>query len=208
MVDYLSDSAKRRLPAVIGRMDEKEQAAFVFLRMRKDGAFIARELDIPLLNANEMISNVQSALAATGALDLIRDPVFYPIDHPSRHGDDEGTAFQLAGSEMDIADQIALDQFYQVLKKSVKQMPQDGRRLLELWFNKEMSAKSILIFYSNIGANISSTKSIKDSTVQDVFYALEKNIRNLFDLVRTNMPERESELTPAALKEILKETGV
>ena len=208
MNSFLSDSAKRRLPSAIQKLSEKEQAVFVFLRMRKDEQHIARELGIPLSEAPDLITAVQSALAATGALDLISDPVFYPIGHPTHPGDDDQRPLELASNDIDMADRVALDQFYDILKKSIAQMPQEGRRLLGLWFNKGMPAKDILLFYNNIGADISNSKSIKDSTAQDVFYAVEKNIRILLDLVRNNMGERENELTPALLKEVLKETGL
>ena len=208
MNSFLSDSAKRRLPSAIQKLPEKEQAVFVFLRMRKDEHHIARELGVPFSEVPDLITAVQSALASTGALDLISDPVFYPIGHPTHPGDDDQRPLELSSNDIDIADRVALDQFYDILKKSIAQMPQEGRRLLGLWFNKGMSAKDILLFYNNIGSDISNNKSINDSTAQDVFYAVEKNIRILLDLVRNNMGEKENELTPALLKEVLKETGL
>jgi len=43
---------------------------------------------------------------------------------------------------------------------------------------------------------------------QDVFYAVEKNIRNLLKIVRQNLKHDEEDLSPSALKAILNETGV
>ncbi len=208
MDNLLSPSARKRLPVAIQKLSEKEQAVFVFLRMKRDGSFIAKEIDAPLPETQEMIKNVQNALVISGALDLVQNPVFYPIDQPAKEEDNPGRPFELPARDMDIVEQVALDRFYDILKKSLENMPKDGRHLLDLWFNKEMKAKEILNFYNNIGVNISSKKSINDTSAQDVFYELEKNIRKLLDIVRSNMNSEDIGLTPSALRAILDETGV
>jgi len=208
-MDYLSPTSRKRLPAAIQKLSDKEQAVFVMLRMRRDESRISRELKVSPDDARRMIKNVQDALVKSGRVDLIQNPVFFPIDQPGAAGSDENVrAFDPPSGDMDVADRIALDQFYTVLKSSLEQMPKDGRRLLGLWFNDEMKAKDILIFYKNIGVPISSEKSIHETTEQDVFYALEKNIRNLLEIVRSNMKDKQPGLTPSVLRAVLNETGV
>lgn len=208
MDNLLSPSAKKRLPVAIQKLSEKEQVVFVMLRMRRDEAFIARELEISLAEAHEMTRTVQNTLIKSGALDLIQNPVFFPIDHPYKDDDETSRPIQLAGAEMDIADQVALERFYKILEESLNEMPKNDLRLLGLWFNKEMKAKEILNLYNNLGLPISSKKSINETREQDVFYELEKNIRKLLNFVRSNMDIGDHDLTPSRLKAILEETGV
>ncbi len=205
----LSASAINRLPNAIKELGEKEQSVFVLLRMKRDEVYIAINLEIPISEARELIHSVQTALAKSGSLDLVQDPVFYPIDHPV--GDDDGDSgyFQLAGEQMEISDQVALDRFYQILERSICEMEKEDRRLLGLWFNKEMKAREILSFYKNIGIDISPKKPIVETETQDVFYAIEKNIQKLSKIVRSYLAEEGMEaITPTGLKAILDETGV
>lgn len=208
MPDLLSPSAKKRLPTAIKKLGEKEQLAFVYLRMKRDESYIARELKITVVQAREMIRLVQNTLVQNGSLDMIQDPIFFPIDHPRGDGDSEGRPFELPGKGMDVADELSLDWFYKILAGSLDKMDKEGRRLMGLWFNKEMKAKEIVIFYKNLGIPISSKKSIEETREQDVFYELEKNIRKLLGYVRSNISDDEIELTPAVLRAILDETGV
>ncbi len=206
-MNILSPSAKKRLPTAIKNLPETEQAVFVFLRLRRDEAFISRELEISLGVAHNAIKNVQDALVKSGALDLIQDPVFYPIDF-SPDGNGAGGGLELESGDMPAESQIALESFYRLLEESLEKMPKNGRRLLGLWFNKEMTAKDILRFYSNLGLSAVSGKPVSGTTQEDVFYEIEKNIRKLANIVRSNSNEKEMEITPSALRSILEETGV
>ncbi|VAX16704.1 hypothetical protein MNBD_NITROSPINAE01-525 [hydrothermal vent metagenome] len=206
-MNILSPSAKKRLPVAIKNLPETERAVFVFLRLRRDETFIARELKVSLETAHNAIKNVQDALVKSGALDLIQDPVFYPIDAP-QDGNGAGIGFELESGDMPAESQIALERFYRVLAESLEKISKNGRRLLGLWFNKEMTAKDILRFYSNLGLPILSGKPISETTQKDVFHEIEKNIRKLADIVRSNYNEKETAITPLALRSILEETGV
>jgi len=205
--DYISASAKKRLPAAIRGLSDKEQAAFILLRMRRDEAHIARELGVNADEAGRVIRTVQDCLVKSGALDMIQNPVFFHIDHPVNNNSHDAAPLELPDKQMDTADRLALENFYKTLEQSLESLPQDGRRLLRLWFNNEMRAKDILNFYKNIGIPLSTGKSIHETTEQDVFYAIEKNIRNLLNIVRSNMKEDEIALTPSSLRAILEETG-
>ncbi|MGK7346573.1 MAG: hypothetical protein ACNS63_12280 [Candidatus Nitrospinota bacterium M3_3B_026] len=209
MSKFLSPSSIKRLPAAIRKLPKMEQSVFVLLRMRRDEVRIARELDITVAKAREMIRSVQEALVKEGALDLVQDPVFFPIAHSeSGDGGGGGAFYEPAEKGLGAEERLALDRFYKTLAESVEKMPKEGRRLLSLWFNDEMRAKDILNFYRNLGLPVSSGKSIHETTEQDVFYAIEKNVRNLLEIVRSNMSEEDIKLTPAGLRAILEETGV
>jgi len=208
MEEFFSASAVKRLPVAIQKLPILEQKAFVLLRMRRGEPEISRELSIPLDEAKVVVRRVQEVLIRSGALDLIKNPLFFQLDHPAKEEDSPGRPVELAKKQIDMEDRIALDRFYDALETSLAQLPNQSRRLLDLWFNKEMKAKDIIIFYKNIGVNISSRKSINETAVSDVFYALEKNIKELLELVRTNMKHDRIELTHTGLKTILNETGV
>ncbi len=208
MAGFFSKPAYRRLPVAIQNLPEKERVTFILLRMKRADSFIANQLGVSLTEAREFITRVQETLIKTGALDLIQDPVFYQIDHQKRDEDTPSRPFELPQHEMDIADRIELEQFYRVLEKSVGQLPRQSRRLLELWFNKDMKVKDILKFYKKLGLSIKEGKPIMETTEQDVFYILDKNIKNLLKIVRSNLKHDQVELTHSALKAILNETGV
>ncbi|MDH4184466.1 MAG: hypothetical protein OEV92_09610 [Nitrospinota bacterium] len=208
MAGFISSTSIKRLPVAIQSLPDNERTAFVMLRMRRDRAFIARELNLGLEEAGAIIKNVQDALVKMGAIDLIQNPVFFQIDHAPEGEEGRGRAFELSRDEMDMADQLELDNFFRILRLSLEQLPKQNRRLLSLWFNKEMSAKDILNFYKRLGLSITETKPVEECVEQDVFYALEKNIKKLLGIVRTNLKHEEVALTPSSLKAILSETGV
>lgn len=208
MSKFLSPTSIKRLPAAIRKLPKMEQSVFVLLRMRRDEVRIARELDITVAEAREMIRSVQETLVKEGALDLVQDPVFFPIAHSESDGAEGETCYEPVEKGLGAEERLALDRFYKTLAESVEKMPKEGRRLLSLWFNNEMRAKDILNFYRNLGLPISSGKSMSETTEQDVFYAIEKNVRNLLEIVRSNMSEEDIKLTPAGLRAILEETGI
>ncbi|MDH5511056.1 MAG: hypothetical protein OEZ32_11995 [Nitrospinota bacterium] len=208
MAGFFSSSSIKRLPVAIQGLPENERMTFVMLRMRRDKAFIARELGLGLDEAGMIIKTVQEALIKSGAIDMIQNPVFFQVDHAPENDDGPGKPFELSRDEMDMVDQLELDNFFRILRGSLEMMDKPGRRLLSLWFNKEMKAKDIVNFYKRLGIDITDSKPIEQSTEQDVFYALEKNIKKLLKIVRSNLGHKEMELTPSSLKAILTETGV
>lgn len=208
MAEFFSDTAYKRLPTAIKNLPENERDVFILLRMRRPESLIAAQLGISLELTREIVGNVQETLIKSGSLDLIQNPVFYQLDHPRSDGDLDSRPFELPGHEMDVADQLELENFYKVLEKSISQLPKRSKRLLDLWYNKEMSAKDILSFYNKLGVSLKEGKPIGETTAQDIFYALEKNIKNLLEIVRTNLKQDGVELTRSALKAILNETGV
>ncbi|MDH5638357.1 MAG: hypothetical protein OEZ04_07695 [Nitrospinota bacterium] len=208
MAGFFSSSSIKRLPVAIQGLPENERMTFVMLRMRRDKAFIARELGVGLDDAGRVIKTVQEALIKSGAIDMIQNPVFFQVDHAPENEDGPGKPFELSRDEMDMVDQLELDNFFRILRGALEKMDKPGRRLLSLWFNKEMKAKDIVNFYKRLGIDVSDSKPIEQSTEQDVFYALEKNIKKLLKIVRSNLKHEEMELTPSSLKAILTETGV
>ncbi|MDH5755510.1 MAG: hypothetical protein OEZ55_02430 [Nitrospinota bacterium] len=208
MAGFFSSSAIKRLPVAIQSLSENERMTFVMLRMRRDKPFIAKELGVSLDEAARIIKTVQETLVKSGSMDMIQNPVFFQIDHAYENEDGAGRPFELSRDEMDMADQLELDKFFRILQASLEQLDKQSRRLLSLWFNKEMKAKDILNFYKRLGISISDRKPIEESNEQDVFYALEKNLKKLLKIVRSNQIHEEMELTPSSLKAILTETGV
>jgi len=160
MEGFFSKSAFKRLPVAIQRLPENQRAAFIMLRMRKSDSHIAHELGVPLEEAREIIGSVPQTLVKSGALDLIQDPVFFRIDHPAPGQDESSRLFELSSEDMDVADQISLDRFYNILATSLDELPKESRRLMGLWFNKEMKAKDILNFYKKLGIPLSDRKPI------------------------------------------------
>ena len=209
MAGFFSESAYRRLPSAVRNLPEKERATFIMMRMKRDEAFVARQLGVSINQAGELIRTVRETLVKSGALDLVNDPVFFYIDHPSAEpGGGAGRPFELVSRDVDVADKVALERFYAILEKSLEILPRQSRRLLSLWFNKDMKARDILDFYRKLGLSLPDGKPAEDATEHDVFYALDKNIKKLLKIVRTNSECEEMEITPASLKAILKETGV
>jgi hypothetical protein len=204
-ISMLSPSAVKRLPTAVRALPEKAQLAFVFLRMRKTSGFIAKELKIPHSEAELLVKEVQETLFKSGSADLIRDPVFFPIDAPSDGFG--GSGMDIPGKTMDIAEQVELKRFLDTLRKALESAPRDERRLLSLWFDKELMAKDILSFYKNLGVSLMDGKPIGETSEQDVFYAIEKSVRNLLKSVRSNVKGGGMDITVSTLRAILDEMG-
>lgn len=204
-VSMLSPSAVKRLPSAVRALPEKAQLAFVFLRMRKTAGFIAKELKIPHAEAESLVKQVQETLFKSGSADLICDPVFFPIDAPSDGSG--GSGMDIPGKTMDIAEQVELKRFLDILRKALESAPRDERRLLSLWFNRDLRAKDILSFYKNLGVALMGGKPIGETSEQDVFYAIEKSVRNLLKSVRSNIKGGGMDITVSTLRAILDEMG-
>jgi hypothetical protein len=173
--------------------------------MRKNAGFIAKELKIPHAEAESLVKEVQETLIKSGAMDLIRDPVFFPIDAPSDGF--RGSGMDIPGKTMDIAEQVELKRFLDALRKSLESAPIDERRLLSLWFNQDMRAKDIMNLYKNLGVPLTGGKPIGEASEQDVFYAIEKSARNLLKSVRSNIKGSGIDITVSTLRAILDEMG-
>ncbi|MBI4665755.1 MAG: hypothetical protein HY751_05010 [Nitrospinae bacterium] len=205
---FLNQSTRKRLPASIRALPELDQVVFIFLRMRRDEFQIARQLKLGRKEALEAIARVRDALIKNGSLDMVEDPVFYPLDIPATDNEKEYPPINLKTGGMDMTDSLEITRFHEILRQSISMMPREGRRLLSLWFTREMKAADILKFYRNLGVNLISGKPIENTGVGDVFYAIEKNSLNLLKIVRSNMKQGEFDITPAVLKAALDEVGV
>lgn len=201
----LSPSAVKRLPSAIRALTEKAQLAFVFLRMRKASGFIAKELKIPHAEAESLVKEVQETLLKSGSSDLICDPAFFPIGASSDGFG--GALMDIPGKTMDIAEQVELKRFLDALRKALASAPGEDRRLLTLWFNRDLRAKDILSFYKNLGVSMVDGKPIGETSEQDVFYAIEKSVRNLLKSVRSNIRGGGMDVTVSTLRAILDEMG-
>ncbi len=206
MIDSLSDSAKKRLPVGIRKLSDRHQLIFVLLRMRRDPAYICAHLGISIDETRDSIGDIQQVLAVEGMLDLVSDPVFYPVDKPTDDDDEHAGYVQLSSNSVDVEDQIAIDMFYRSLRDSIGKLAKNDKRLLSLWFDKELTAKEILGFYQNIGQSVADKKAPDKCVEQDVFYAIEKIIRDLLTLVRNHYGDKEI-FSPSALRALLNETG-
>lgn len=201
-ISMLSPSAVKRLPSAVRALPEKAQLAFVFLRMRKNAGFIAKELKITHSEAESLVKQVQETLLKSGAMDLICDPVFFPIDAPS-----DGSGMDIPGKTMDIAEQVELKRFLDAMRFALESAPKDERRLLSLWFNRDLRVKDILSFYKSLGVPLIGGKPIGETSEQDVFYAIEKSLRNLLKSVRSNIKGGGMDITVSTLRAILDEMG-
>ena len=204
-ISMLSPSAVKRLPSAVRALSEKARLAFVFLRMRKTPGFIAKELKISQAESESLVKEVQEALFKSGVADLICDPVFFPIDAPSDGLG--GSGMDIPGKTMDIAEHVELKRFLDAMRKALESAPREERQLLSLWFNRDLRARDILSFYKNLGVPLVGGKPIADTSEQDVFYAIEKSVRNLLKSVRSNIKGGGMDITVSTLRAILDEMG-
>jgi hypothetical protein len=173
--------------------------------MRKTPGFIAKELKISQAESESLVKEVQEALFKNGSADLICDPVFFPID-VSPDGF-RGAVMDIPGKTMDIAEHVELKRFLDAMRKALESAPREERRLLSLWFNRDLRAKDILSFYKNLGVPLVDGKPIGKTSEQDVFYAIEKSVRNLLKSVRSNIKGGGMDITVSTLRAILDEMG-
>lgn len=170
-----------RFPSVIKALSETCQRTYICLRLRKNEIEIAKLLNLSIDDTREKIETVRNELIKAGQLDLIEDPRFVSI-----YSDDPDTPdMPIAAGELGIDNKLIVKEFFSCLRDAVSKLPGHQKNLLKLRYKHQLSAKDILGFCRHMGASLVPGKDIRDLKEQDIFYALNTALKEVFKNLRS-----------------------
>ncbi len=205
MAGLFSPTAYKRLPSFIKEMDKTGQDIFILLRLRKGPQHIAHEMGISLEETERRIGSILHTLSCHNGLHLVRNPVFVPIP-----GEEEEGQAVISDSSITPEEEAILSQFMRYFSDALKQISQEEKNLLKLYFHHQWSMDEISAFYRKAPFPLPYSKRTAEGySKKDVSSSLVKTIKNLFNLLRRNLGEEDEKgsLKVEGLKTILEEVG-
>lgn len=203
MEEPISKSIIDRLPSAIKALNETCQKTYIYLRLRKSEHEIARQLNLSLEETRGKTKTVRNELIKSGQLDLIEDPQFVSL-----HADNPDTQdIPIAINELDIDKKLIIKEFLSFLNKATNELPEHQSNLLKLRYKHQLSAKDILGFCKKMGFSIIPDKEVSVLKEQDVFYALNTALKEVFKKLKERYNE-ESFFGMDNLKYIFEELGI
>ncbi|GMT41890.1 MAG: hypothetical protein IEMM0002_0301 [bacterium] len=215
MAGYFSKTAYNRLPAAVRKLPEPAQTACIFLRLRKTEDKIADEMGLSQHETALLVNEVKRTLMTSGNYDLIADPVFVPFDAvgntvgaASGAAAGDGGGYEPAALEESPEDRVLLENFISALKSAISTLAPAEKRILHLFFERQMTGAQILDFYGKCGLTLDPERKSATQKQPDVFYFIDKTLKKLVSQMADSTPIGRGTLTVKGLKEILDQTGL
>ena len=202
MAGSFSKTAYNRLPAAVRKLSKKAQTVCINLRLRKSAARIATDTGMPPDETDRLIKEVQRTLIVSGNYDIISDPVFVSLDAVNENGH----GIEPAASRDEPENRIMLEQFFAALKNAIKSLSASERRILHLYFERQMTGSQICGFLEKGG--LAADSGGVPSSESEVYHLLEKSLKKLIAGMADSTPIGRGTLTVKGLKEILTQTGL
>lgn len=202
MAGSFSKTAYNRLPAAVRKLSKKAQTVCINLRLRKSSAQIAADTGMPPDETDRLIKEVQRTLIVSGSYDIISDPVFVSLDAVNENG----YGIEPAANRDEPENRIMLEQFFAALKIAIKSLSAVERRILHLYFERQMTGSQICGFLEKGG--LAAGSGGVPSTESELYYMIEKSLKKLIAGMADSTPIGRGTLTVKGLKEILAQTGV
>jgi hypothetical protein len=188
------------LPKAIQKCAANEQKIFIALRMNSPVDQIAMELRLSVQEVLEMKDRLLEKLAMAGQQDLL-----LPCTETELSDDIPEPEANLTEDE-----QVLLKKVVARYSKSVEQLSSEEIRLLQLFYNEELSAKDILEAYKRIDLDLPVIgKAIKTATFNDVHDSLDRiraKLLKRFQHACRDLPE--AKVTRDTVKTYLEQLGV
>lgn len=202
MAGSFSKTAYDRLPAAVRKLSKKAQTVCINLRLRKSAAQIAADTGFPPDETDTLIKEIQRTLIVSGNYDIISDPVFVSLDAVNENGQ----TIEPAASRDEPENRMMLEQFFAALKNAIKSLSAAERRILHLYFERQMTGSQIQKFIKKGG--LSADSGDIPASGSEVYYLLEKSLKKLVAGMADSTPIGRGTLTVKGLKEVLTQTGV
>lgn len=199
MAEFFSKTAYGRLPASARKLPKDAQTVCIYLRLRKTEEQIASEMDISMEETTRLVGEVKRTLISSGNYDMVADPVMVSLD---------ADGSEPASNETDMESKVLLSRFISALNEALAFLSQNEKRLLHLFFERNMTGAQILDLCGKSGFLAEGTVVRHPKTESDVYYLLEKILKTLLDKIAENTPIGRGTLTVKGLKEIFSLTGV
>jgi DNA-directed RNA polymerase specialized sigma24 family protein len=202
MAGYFSKTAYDRLPASVKKLSKDAQTVCIYLRLRKDSARIALETGRPRDETDRLVKEVQRTLICSGNYDIIADPVFVSLD--ALH--ENGRGMEPAAAPDAPENRLMLEQFLSALKAAISSLATAERRILHLYFERQMTGSQIFEFFRK--SRLTMNSDAAPGSESDVYYFIERALKKLLSLMADSTPIGRGTLTVKGLKEVLAQTGV
>lgn len=205
MEESFSASVFGRLPAAIRELSIEDQKLFIHMRLGRKDEDICRLMGFNEQEYNERVIRVREVVTRAGILDLIENPQFVSID--SSHDEEDYPSLQLVSPGLMVEKKLVWNEFLSFFKEAVEGLPPHMASILRLRYNQEMSAREILGFSKKAGISLVLGKGVNEITEQDVFYAINKAIKEVFHSLKHRYGE-DVFLCQDGLRKIMEEIDI
>ena len=202
MAGSFSKTAYNRLPVSVRKLSKDAQTVCINLRLRKSRAQIAADSGFTPDVTDRLIKEVQRTLIVSGNYDIISDPVFVSLDAVNENGH----SVEPAANRDEPENRLMLEQFLAALKKNILILSVTERRILHLYFERQMTGSQISEFIKKGGLSADSGNT--PASESEVYYLVEKSLKRLVADMADSTPIGRGTLTVKGLKEVLTQTGV
>jgi hypothetical protein len=113
----------------------------------------------------------------------------------------------IAAGALGVDNKLIVKEFFSYLRDAVSNLPLHQTNLLKLRYKHQLSAKDMLGFCRHIGSSLVPGKDIADLKEQDVFYALNTALKEVFKNLRSRY-KGDGSLGMENLKYIFEEIGL
>jgi hypothetical protein len=190
------------LPKAIQVCAEIEQKVFAGLRARKPLEQIAAQLALPVEQVEKIQETLIEKLIAAGQEDLLLRPVEIELS-------DELKKILAPRPEVSGEERLLLEKVAARFAKSLERLSPEDIRLLQMFYNEELTANEILAAYQRLNMSLPSRKAITESTPKDVFKAIERIKARLLPLFQAECRDlREAIIDSDTVNTFLDQLGV
>lgn len=200
MAGSFSKTAYDRLPAAVKKLSKEAQTVCIYMRLRKSADQIQRATALPPAQTDRLMKEVQRTLIVAGSYDIIADPVFVSLDAV----DENGRRMEPAATVEAPENRLMLEEFLAALTASISALEAQERRVLHLYFERQMTGAQIYEFIKPGGL----TGQAETASESEVYYLIERSLKKLLSRMADSTPIGRGTLTVKGLKEILSQTGV
>ena len=202
MAVSFSKTAYNRLPVSVRKLSKDAQTVCINLRLRKSPAQIAADSGFTPDETDRLIKEVQRTLIVSGNYDIISDPLFVSLDAVNENGQ----TIEPAANRDEPENRLMLEQFMAALKKNILILSVTERRILHLYFERQMTGSQIYEFVKKGGFSADSKEA--PASESEVYYLVEKSLKRLVADMADSTPIGRGTLTVKGLKEVLTQTGI
>ena len=202
MAGSFSKTAYDRLPVAVRKLSKDAQTVCINLRLRKSPAQITVDTGMPPDETERLIKEVQRTLIISGNYDIISDPVFVSLDAV----DENGHSMEPPASRDELENRMMLGQFLAALKNAIATLPTVEKRILSLYFERQMTGLQVSEFLAKVP--LSAQSGGTPVSESDVYYIIEKSLKKLVSSMADSTPIGRGTLTVKGLKEVLTQTGL
>ncbi|QXD15489.1 hypothetical protein GQ464_000615 [Rhodocaloribacter litoris] len=169
------------LPPEIQRLPAKDQRVFKQMVMQRPTETIARKVGLSIEETEQAQERVTHALMTNGNLHLI-------LRNPEGMLDDTGMQDRGDGPRL-LPMQHAVDQIWEKVCLLISELPEHHKILLDMVFDKELDAKTILERCETLGVTLPVIPRSGNVTIHTVYQSVDSILKTVGERLRERFPE-------------------